>query len=113
GRRPAVDGKAPAGAGNGAGFQGSPARFVVYAGRLCTAVGGTVADGAVLVEDGKVRFAGPRAQLPAVPEDTPSLAAAFVTPGLIDAHPGGGLTGALNSPAHQDPAEASAPNAPH
>jgi imidazolonepropionase-like amidohydrolase len=108
--QPVSEGKAPALPNGGPGLQGSPARFVVYAGRLCPAANGTVNDGAVLVEDGKIRFAGPRSELPAQPADTPTLSAAFVTPGLIDAHTVVGLTGALNVPADQDQDEASDPN---
>jgi imidazolonepropionase-like amidohydrolase len=108
--RPTPAMKAPDRPNDRPALQGSPARYVVYAGRLCTAANGTIDDGAVLVEDGKVRFAGRRSELPAVPADTPAVAAAYVTPGLIDAHTVVGLTGGLNIPADQDQDEASDPN---
>lgn len=89
---------------------GTPQRFVVYAGRLHTVAKGTINDGAVLVEEGKVRYAGPRAGLPEVPAQTPVLIAAVVTPGLIDSHTVVGLSGAINIPADQDQDEMSDPN---
>jgi len=64
----------------------------------------------VLVEDGKVKYAGPRAPFN-IPDGTPVLTAAVVTPGLIDAHSVMGLSGALNlKKADQDQDETSDPN---
>src|SRR5262249_4634995 len=88
----------------------APQRYVVHAGRLYPVSGAAVADGAALIEDGKVRYAGPRAGLPAVPAGTPALAAAVVTPGLIDSHTVVGLTGLLNINADQDQDETTDPN---
>jgi imidazolonepropionase-like amidohydrolase len=81
----------------------------VFAGRVFTAAGGTIADGAVLIEDGKVRYVGPRAKLD-LPAGTPVLTAAAVTPGLIDAHTVVGVSGQLNVTADQDQDELSDPN---
>jgi imidazolonepropionase-like amidohydrolase len=104
---PAV--KAPA-APNGTLSQDSiPRRFAVFAGRLHTVANGTIPDAAVLIEDGKLTFVGPRAKLD-LPPQTPVLSAAVVTPGLIDAHTVVGLSGELNIPADQDQDEMSDPN---
>jgi imidazolonepropionase-like amidohydrolase len=91
-------------------WKGRPGRYAVLAGRLHTAgPAGTVTDAAVLVEDGKVRYAGRRAGLK-LQADTPVLTATVVTPGLIDAHAIVGLSGKLNIPADQDQDEVSDPN---
>lgn len=100
----------PAAAVNGGSLPEGTRQFVVHAGRLHTASGPTIVDGAVLVEDGTIRYAGPRAGLPPVPATTPILKASDVTPGLIDAHAVVGLSGMLNIPADQDQDEASDPN---
>jgi len=71
---------------------------------------GTITDGVILVEDGKVTHVGPRNgfQLPA---DTPVLTAAVVTPGLIDTQTVGRRVGMLNmQKADQDQDENSDPN---
>lgn len=86
-----------------------PERLVVLAGRVHTAAPGTIEDGAILVENGLLKYVGPRKgwQLPA---GVPVLSAAEVTPGLIDAHTVVGLSGAYNVPADQDQDELSDPN---
>jgi imidazolonepropionase-like amidohydrolase len=86
-----------------------PERLAIFAGRIHTVINGTITDGAVLVEKGKIRFVGPRAKLD-LPEGTPVLSAAVVTPGLIDAHAVVGLSGRLNIHADQDQDELSEPN---
>jgi imidazolonepropionase-like amidohydrolase len=101
--------RAPDAARKPAPGDGPPARFVVYAGRVHTVGNGTITDGAVLVEDGKVKFVGPRAMV-AVDDDLPALTAAVVTPGLVDAHTVVGLSGILNDRADQDQDELSDPN---
>jgi imidazolonepropionase-like amidohydrolase len=88
---------------------GSPNRLAVLAGRLHTVAKGTITDGAVLIEDGKIRYAGPRDQLK-LPAQTPVLTAAVVTPGLIDAHTVVPTTGLLNIPGDQEQDEHSDPN---
>lgn len=90
-------------------FKDSPKRFAVFAGRLHTVSNGTIVDGAVLVEDGKIRYVGPRTGL-TLPAQTPVLSAAAVTPGLIDTHSVVGLSGKYNVPADQDQDELSDPN---
>jgi imidazolonepropionase-like amidohydrolase len=102
--------KAPQAPKNAAKFEGTPKRLAVYAGRIHTVGKGTITDGVILVEDGKIKHVGPRAgfQLPA---DTPVITAAVVTPGLIDTQTVVGLSGILNMPkADQDQDELSDPN---
>jgi imidazolonepropionase-like amidohydrolase len=89
--------------------QSGDARFAVFAGRLHTVAKGTIPDGAIMVENGVIRYAGPRRGL-RLPEGTPVLTAAEVTPGLIDAHAVVPVTGALNIPADQEQDEQSDPN---
>jgi imidazolonepropionase-like amidohydrolase len=89
---------------------GTAQRIAVYAGRIHTISGGTIADGVVMVEGGKITHVGPRNgwQLPA---DTAVLTAAVVTPGLIDAQTTVGVSGILNiAKADQDQDEMSDPN---
>jgi imidazolonepropionase-like amidohydrolase len=100
---PAVPAGAPA-------PNGSPKRLAILAGRIHTVGQGTITDGAVLVEDGKIKYVGPRGPINLAP-GTPVLTAAVVTPGLIDAHTVVGLSGALNFPkVDQDQDELSDPN---
>jgi imidazolonepropionase-like amidohydrolase len=89
--------------------EGSPARLAVLAGRIHTVSHGDIADGVVLVEGGKITAVGPRDKV-ALPPGIPTLTAAVVTPGLIDAHTAIGLSGATNTPADQDHDELSDPN---
>jgi imidazolonepropionase-like amidohydrolase len=98
---PPVPDKAPA-------LKGKPKRFAVFAGRIHTGKG-TITDGAILVEDGKIRYVGPRSGVKLRPK-TPVTTAAEVTPGLIDCHAVVGLSGKLNIPADQDQDEVSDPN---
>jgi len=84
-------------------------RLAVIAGRIYPVSGPPVADGVILLEDGKVKAIGPRDKVK-VPSGTRVLTAAVVTPGLIDAHTCVGLSGAANTPADQDQDEMSDPN---
>lgn len=83
--------------------------IVILAGRLHTVAKGTILDGAVLVRDGKIVSAGPRQELQ-IPEGAAVVAAAAVSPGLIDAHSVVPLTGELNIMADQEGDETSDPN---
>ncbi len=89
--------------------QEMPKRLAILAGRIHTVAQGAITDGAILVEDGKIRSVGPRAQF-TVPPQTPVLSAAVVTPGLIDTHTVVGLSGLYNISADQDQDEHSDPN---
>lgn len=84
-------------------------RIAIHAGRLHTVSGPAVVDGLVLIEDGKITYAG-KAQGVEIPEGTVSLTAAVVTPGLIDTHTVVGVSGLLNIAADQDQDEKSDPN---
>ncbi|MFO0877969.1 MAG: amidohydrolase family protein [Gemmataceae bacterium] len=84
-------------------------RLAIFAGRIHTVSGGTIRDGVILVEAGKIVEVGPRGKV-AIPEGTPVLTAAVVTPGLIDAASCVGLSGAANVAADQDQDEKSDPN---
>ncbi|MFO0912870.1 MAG: amidohydrolase family protein [Pirellulales bacterium] len=83
-------------------------RFVVLAGEIHTVAQGTIQDGAILVEDGKIAYVGPRANW-TIPDDVPVTHARTVTPGLIDAHSVVPLMGEYNIPADQDGDENSDP----
>ncbi len=88
---------------------GESTEFVILAGRLHTAAGDPIENGAVHVRDGKIVFAGPQADFE-VPAGLPVVAAAEVTPGLIDAHSVVPLEGEYNIRADQDSNEESDPN---
>ncbi len=106
---PLAPARAPALPRGAAGVEGSPSRLAVLAGRIHTVSQGVILDGVVLVEDGKIAAVGPRDKVP-LPPGIPTLTAAVVTPGLIDAHTAIGLSGATNTLADQDHDELSDPN---
>jgi imidazolonepropionase-like amidohydrolase len=101
--------KAPAAPEGAPVLKGSPARYAIFAERIHTVGNGTITDGAILVEGGKIRSISPRSKFD-LPAETPVLSAAVVTPGLIDAHAVVPVTGALNIPADQEQDELSDPN---
>jgi imidazolonepropionase-like amidohydrolase len=88
---------------------GSSSRLAIFAGLIHTVSGEAIQDGVILVEDGKVKQIGSRQNV-TVPESTPLVAAAVVTPGLIDAHSVVPISGELNIPADQEQDEQSDPN---
>jgi imidazolonepropionase-like amidohydrolase len=100
---------APSLPANTPGVQGNPALIAVLAGRIYPVSGPAIANGVVLLEKGKIKAVGPRDKV-VIPEGTPILTAAVVTPGLIDAHSMVGLSGAFNLNADQDQDERSDPN---
>jgi imidazolonepropionase len=64
-------------------------RFVVAAGRVAPVSGPAFVDGAVLVEGGRVRAVGPRAEVLAAAAGAPLICDepdGTITPGLVDAH---------------------------
>lgn len=73
--------------------------------------GPAIADGVVLVENGKIKAVG-EASAMALPPGCRVLEAAIVTPGLIDGHATAGLTGIYNQKQDQDQQENSAPIQP-
>jgi imidazolonepropionase-like amidohydrolase len=84
-------------------------KFVILAERVRTVSAGTIEGCVIVVENGKIKAVGKKADV-AIPADAKQIRASDVTPGLIDAHSCVGLTGALNIPADQDQDEASDPN---
>jgi imidazolonepropionase-like amidohydrolase len=76
-----------------------------------TMSGAALQDGVVLVRSGKIAAVGAAAEVQ-VPAGTRELAAAVVTPGLLDAHCSLGLAGWLNYPHDRDERERSAPVQP-
>ena len=70
-----------------------------------TMAGPPIADGVVVIENGKLRAVGPAATTP-VPPAAKILRGAVVTPGLVDAHSVVGLAGYLNQPQDQDQLDA-------
>ncbi len=74
----------------------------VYGDRIHTMVGGEViTDGVVVIRGGKIQAVGPAVGI-SIPDDMPTMRAAIVVPGLIDARSTLGLTGLLNQPGDQD-----------
>jgi imidazolonepropionase-like amidohydrolase len=101
---------APALPKNAKPYEDAPKRWAVLAGRIHTVSGGTIEDGVVVIEDGKIVQVGKRTDVK-LPAGMPVVTAAVVTPGLIDAHSVVGLSGALNyKKADQDQDELSDPN---
>ena len=76
-----------------------------------TMAGPPIADGVVIVRNGKIERVGPAASV-TIPAGMRVLQARVVTPGLVDAHTVVGLTGYLNQPHDQDQVERSAPIQP-
>jgi imidazolonepropionase-like amidohydrolase len=95
--------------GSAANSSASAKRTLIYAGRIYPIAHEPIADGVILIEDGKIRFVGPRSEAPGA-GDASIVRAATATPGLIDAHAVVPLSGALNVPADQDQDEHTDPN---
>lgn len=91
--------------------QAAAATFAVRGGTVVTMAGAPIADGVVLVRDGKIERVGTAAEV-TLPPDLPVLRAAVVTPGLIDARATVGLSGLLNVPHDQDQLERASPIQP-
>lgn len=66
-----------------------------------TMAGEPIADGVVVIEDGKITAVGPAGEVE-IPQGMKTLDAAVVTPGLVDARGTLGLTGIYNQPHDQD-----------
>ncbi|MXP09363.1 amidohydrolase family protein [Pseudoblastomonas halimionae] len=84
---------------------------VVKGETVYTMAGAPIANGVVVIEDGKIVAVGPEASTE-VPEGYEQLSARVVTPGLVDAHTVVGLTGYSNQPDEQDFLEESTPIQP-
>ncbi len=87
------------------------AQIAVRGGMVYTMDGPVIADGVVLIKDGKIEKVGPADKV-RIPDGYEVLEAAVVTPGLIDIHGTVGLTGIYNVPHDQDHLESSAPLQP-
>jgi len=85
--------------------------LAVRARTVHTMAGPAIADGVIVIRDGRIEHVGPAASTP-VPAGFRLLTAAVATPGLIDAHTVVGLAGYLNQPQDQDQLERSAPMQP-
>lgn len=79
--------------------------------RVYTMAGPVIADGVVLIRDGKIEAVGPASAV-SVPEGYETVTAAYVTPGLVDAHTVVGFSGIYNQPHDQDQLEKSDPLQP-
>ena len=84
-----------------------PAQVAIRGEKVYTSAGPTIADGVIIIRDGKVQQVGPASQVK-VPPGYRLLQAKAVTPGLIDAHTVVGLSGYLNQPHDQDQVERTA-----
>lgn len=85
--------------------------FAVRGEVVHTMAGAPLADGVVLVENGKIARIGKAGEV-VLPAGTPVRTAAVVVPGLIDARATVGLTGVYNVPHDQDHLDKSAPVQP-
>ena len=85
--------------------------IAIHGKTIHTMAGAAIADGVVLVADGKIVAVGPAAAVP-VPAGARTLRAEVVTPGLIDAHCVIGLAGYLNQDHDQDQFDATEPVQP-
>jgi imidazolonepropionase-like amidohydrolase len=79
----------------------APPSLAVRGDVVHTMTGPPIADGVVVIENGKVARVGPAAQVP-VPPGVRTIRGKVVTPGLVDAHTVVGLTGWLNQAQDQD-----------
>ncbi len=84
-----------------------PAQLAVKGDILHTMAGESIADGVILIGEGKILEVG-SSDAVEIPEGWPTLSAAVVTPGLIDAHTVVGLSGLLNQKHDQEQLELSA-----
>lgn len=91
--------------------QPSAAMIAVRGKTVYTMSGAAIANGVVLIRDGKIAEVG-AATTVTIPQGARVLDAAVVTPGLIDAHSTVGLSGIYNQPHDQDQLERSAPIQP-
>jgi imidazolonepropionase-like amidohydrolase len=83
------------------------AQVAIRGERVHTVAGPVIADGVVVIRDGKVQQVGPASQVK-VPAGYRLLQAKVVTPGLIDAHTVVGLSGYLNQTHDQEQVERTA-----
>jgi imidazolonepropionase-like amidohydrolase len=113
-KAPPTGGEPPVVRSNTVGFEKrtlTEGKIAVIASRIHTVGSGTIANGVVVVENGKITGVHKEGEWNAATvEGAHLIRIAEVTPGLIDAHSCVGLSGAYNVPADQDQDEASDPN---
>ena len=85
----------------------SSAQVAIRGEKVYTSAGPAIADGVVIIRDGKVEQVGLSSQVK-IPAGYRLLQAKVVTPGLIDAHTVVGLSGYLNQPHDQEQVERTA-----
>jgi imidazolonepropionase-like amidohydrolase len=85
------------------------AQIAVKADTIFTMSGSPVANGIILIKDGKIEAIG---QNLAIPTNYKTYTAKIVTPGFVDARSSIGLSGAYNIPSDQDQIEKSGPFQP-
>jgi imidazolonepropionase-like amidohydrolase len=90
-------------------FQAGFCQLAIKADTLHTLAGPAIANGVVLVRDGKIEAVGSNL---AIPQGYTVYTAKVVTPGLVDARSMVGLSGAYNVPSDQDQLEKSSPLQP-
>lgn len=88
------------------------AQIAVKGETVHTMAGQAIANGVVLIKDGRIERVGPEAQV-RIPDGYRVMTAKVVTPGLIDAHTTVGLSGIFNVPHDQMQLEKSDPIQPH
>jgi len=86
-------------------------QIAVKAETIWTMAGEPIANGVILINNGKIESVGPAAQVK-IPSNYRVINAKVVTPGLIDAHTVIGLNGYLNQPHDQMAIDGSAPIQP-
>lgn len=89
----------------------SLAQWAVKGETVYTMAGEAIANGVIVIRDGKIAAIGPEATTP-IPQDFQVKQAKIVTPGLIDAHTVVGLAGYLNQDHDQDQLDSSSPIQP-
>ncbi len=89
----------------------SHAQIAVKGETVWTMTGEPIANGVVLISNGKIEAVGAAAQIK-IPANYRIISAKVVTPGLIDAHSVVGLNGYLNQPHDQMALDGSAPMQP-
>jgi imidazolonepropionase-like amidohydrolase len=87
------------------------AQVAVRGETVYTMAGGSIRNGVVLINGGKIEAVGPADRI-TIPTNYRVLTAKVVTPGLIDAHSVVGLSGYLNQPHDQMQLETSSPFQP-
>ncbi|HEV7621102.1 MAG TPA: amidohydrolase family protein, partial [Flavisolibacter sp.] len=90
-------------------FQQASAQIAVKGDTVYTVAGKPIANGVVLINNGKIEAVGTNLQ---IPQGYTVYTAKIVTPGLIDARSVVGFSGSYNSPFDQDQLEKSSPIQP-